>query len=59
MKRQLRSWLWRAPVDQEVADEIALHLELRTRELIYVPMAHDLADDTLLMVRPKPAAPRR
>ena len=34
MKRQLRSWLWRAPVDQEVADEIALHLELRTRELI-------------------------
>jgi putative ABC transport system permease protein len=34
MKRQLRSWLWRAPVDQEVSDEIALHLELRTRELI-------------------------
>ena len=34
MKRLLRSWLWRAPVDQEVADEIALHLELRTRELI-------------------------
>ena len=33
MKRQLRSWLWRAPVDQEVAEEIALHLELRTREL--------------------------
>jgi len=34
MTRLLRSWLWRAPVDQEVADEIALHLELRTRELI-------------------------
>jgi len=34
MRRQLRSWLWRAPLDQEVTDEIALHLELRTRELI-------------------------
>ena len=26
---------------------------------IYVPMAHDLIDDTLLMVRPRPATPRR
>lgn len=34
MKRSLRSWLWRVPVDQEVDEEIALHLELRTRELI-------------------------
>ena len=34
MKRSLRSWLWRVPVDQEVTDEIALHIELRTRELI-------------------------
>ena len=34
MKRLLRSWLWRVPVDQEVTDEIALHIELRTRELI-------------------------
>ena len=34
MKRSLRSWLWRVPIDQEVTDEIALHLELRTRELI-------------------------
>ena len=34
MKRSLRSWLWRVPVDQEITDEIALHLELRTRELI-------------------------
>ena len=25
---------WRVPLDQEVNDEIALHLELRTRELI-------------------------
>ncbi len=34
MKRSLRSWLWRVPLDQEVDEEIALHLELRTRELI-------------------------
>ena len=34
MKKSLRSWLWRVPVDQEITDEIALHLELRTRELI-------------------------
>ena len=34
MRKSLRSWLWRVPIDQEIADEIALHLELRTRELI-------------------------
>jgi putative ABC transport system permease protein len=34
MKRSLRSWLWRVPVDQEVDEELALHLELRTRELV-------------------------
>ena len=34
MKKSLRSWLWRVTVDQEVTDEIALHIELRTRELI-------------------------
>ena len=32
MKRSLRSWLWRVPVDREVDDELALHVELRTRE---------------------------
>jgi putative ABC transport system permease protein len=32
--RSLRSRLWRVPIDQEVDEEIALHLELRTRELI-------------------------
>jgi putative ABC transport system permease protein len=30
----LRSWLWRVPLDQEFDEEIALHLEMRTRELI-------------------------
>ncbi|MGE0864583.1 MAG: ADOP family duplicated permease [Vicinamibacterales bacterium] len=34
MRRSLRSWLWRVPLDQEVDEEIAFHLEMRTRELI-------------------------
>ena len=34
MKRSLRSWLWRVPVDQEVDEEIAFHIEMRTRELV-------------------------
>ena len=34
MKRSLRSWLWRVPIDQEVDEELALHVEMRTRELI-------------------------
>jgi putative ABC transport system permease protein len=34
MKRSLRSWLWRVPLDQEIDEELALHVELRTRELV-------------------------
>ena len=34
MKRSLRSWLWRVPVDQEVDEEIAFHVDMRTRELV-------------------------
>jgi len=34
IRQRLRSWLWRVPVDQEVRDELAHHLELRTQELI-------------------------
>jgi len=34
MKRSLRSWLWRVPLDQEVDDEIAFHVEMRTRDLV-------------------------
>ncbi|MGE4082338.1 MAG: ADOP family duplicated permease [Vicinamibacterales bacterium] len=33
MRRSLRSWLWRVPVAQEVDDELAFHLEMRTRDL--------------------------
>ena len=34
MKRSLRSWLWRVPVDQEIDEEISLHVDMRTRELV-------------------------
>ena len=34
MKQSLRSWLWRVSVHQEVDEELALHIELRTRELV-------------------------
>ena len=34
MRRSLRSWLWRVPIDREVDEEIAFHIEMRTRELV-------------------------
>jgi putative ABC transport system permease protein len=34
MKRSLRSWLWRVPLQQEVDEEIGFHIEMRTRELV-------------------------
>jgi putative ABC transport system permease protein len=34
MKRSLRSWLWRVPIDEEIDEELDLHVEIRTRELI-------------------------
>ena len=34
MKHSLRSWLWRVPPDQEIDEEIAFHIEMRTRELV-------------------------
>ena len=47
MKRSLRSWLWRMPIDQEIDEELALHIEMRTRELVDRGMdpktAHELA----------------
>ena len=33
-KASLRSWIWRVPLDEEVDEELSLHLELRTRELM-------------------------
>ena len=34
MKRSLRSWLWRVPIEHEIDEELALHIEMRTRELV-------------------------
>ena len=34
MKRSGRSWLWRVPLDREIDEELELHVEMRTRELI-------------------------
>ncbi len=34
MRRSLRSWLWRVPLDREFDEEIELHIDMRTRELI-------------------------
>ena len=34
MRRLLRSWLWRVPLEQEVDEEIAFHVEMRTRAFI-------------------------
>ncbi len=48
MKRSLRSWLWRVPLDQEVDEELALHIELRTRELIDHGLDPKVARDTVL-----------
>jgi putative ABC transport system permease protein len=31
MKRSLRSWLWRVPIDQEVEEELAFHVEMGRR----------------------------
>ena len=47
-KRSLRSWLWRVPVDQEVDEELAFHLEMRTRELIERGMDPKTARETVL-----------
>ena len=48
MKRSLRSWLWRVPLDQEVDEEIALHVELRTRELVERGLDPKIARDIVL-----------
>jgi putative ABC transport system permease protein len=34
MKRSLRSWLWRVPIEQEIDEELSLHIEMRARELV-------------------------
>lgn len=34
IRQRLRSLLWRVPIEQEVQDELAHHVEMRTKELI-------------------------
>ncbi len=48
MKQSLRSWLWRVPLDQEVDEELALHVELRTRELVERGLDPKVARDIVL-----------
>ena len=48
MRRSLRSWLWRVPLDQEVDEELAFHVEMRTRELIEGGMDPQQARETAL-----------
>jgi putative ABC transport system permease protein len=48
MKRSLRSWLWRVPVDQEVDEEIGFHVEMRTRELVEKGLDGKLAREVVL-----------
>jgi putative ABC transport system permease protein len=48
MKHSLRSWLWRVPLDQEVDEELSLHIELRTRELVERGMDPRAARDLVL-----------
>ena len=48
MKRSLRSWLWRVPLDQEVDEEIAFHIDMRTRELIARGMDPKTAREVVL-----------
>jgi len=48
MTRSLRSWLWRVPIDQEVDEELRLHIELRTRELIDRGLEPKTARDLVL-----------
>lgn len=43
MKRSLRSWLWRVPVEREVDEELAFHLEMRARQFMARGMAPEEA----------------
>ena len=43
MKRDPRSWVWVPPVEQEVDEELAFHVEMHTRDLIANGMTPDAA----------------
>jgi putative ABC transport system permease protein len=48
MKRSLSSWLWRVPLDREVDEEIAFHIEMKVRELMAEGMDATTARETVL-----------
>ncbi len=48
MKRSLRSWLWRIDIAQEVNEELAFHIEMRTRELVDKGMDPRIAREMVL-----------
>jgi putative ABC transport system permease protein len=48
IRNSLRSWLWRVDVHQEVDEEIAFHIEMRTRELVARGMDPKAARDVVL-----------
>ena len=48
MKQSLRSWLWRVDVTREVDEEIAFHVEMRTRELADRGVAPRVAREMVL-----------
>ena len=43
IRKRLRSLLWRVPIEQEVQDELAHHVEFKTSELIERGVAPDQA----------------
>jgi putative ABC transport system permease protein len=45
MRKDPRPWFWAPPVEQEVDEEIAFHLEMHTRDLIADGMSPDAARD--------------
>ncbi len=48
MRRSLRSWLWRVPVEQEIDEEVEFHVAMRTRELVAGGMDPELARRTAI-----------
>src|SRR5204863_4442745 len=46
MKKDPRTWVWVPPVEQEVDEELAFHLEMHTRDLIANGMAPDAARES-------------
>jgi putative ABC transport system permease protein len=48
MRRSLRSWLWRVSVREEVDEELAFHIEMRTRELVERGMDPTIAREIVL-----------